>query len=213
MERMKEFLKHFKDHGVPGFLSVSRQGPKNHHYYILIFANRAATEAYVNSSTFGGLITIGPVSYIVLLASKFAVLTTADARDCVLNDRGGPEGCGLPSLTDAVALTADLLEGNFHFDKAADVKLIVRSSAQFDNSSNTSVQGANISWYPAVLGVEAPEAARTLPYIMKVPGSTRQMRGKQVATFLLLKHLCFRCAACDKLGHEALAPTCTLSPT
>ena len=147
------------------------------------------------------------------LGAKHVILSTAEARDVVVNDKGGPSSLGHVALVDSLTVTNDLLETNYTFEKVADVKMVVRGPTQFQQETYNVTQAAMISWYPVEPGMTAEVASSRLPYIMKVPGTVRQQRGKEVATFLFLKHMCLKCDACDKIGHSALAPTCGLSPT
>ena len=210
---MKEVTKFCKERNVPGLLNITKLGTRNDVILMLLFTNRETCENFVNTYTFSGLLSIQPVKYTALLGAPHASMTTADARDVEINERGGPAGFGYPAYsTDVATVVAELIDEHFTWSDHSDVKAIFRSPAQFDSSTNVT-QGASIFWYAAKPGVNASDAALNQPYIMKLPGTTRMQRGKKMATFFILKHFNLSCTVCNKIGHAAMAPICKESPT
>ena len=63
-------------------------------------------------------------------------MTAADARDILINERGGPDGFGFPAYaTDVTTIMTELLDDHFTYSNHADVKASFRGPAQYDSSS------------------------------------------------------------------------------
>ena len=211
--RSAELKKHMKTNKVKGFLDCVRQGMRNDTHLIVVFTDQEKAEAYVNDSTFAGYITIGPVDYRVSVAAKWVTLSTAEARYIPLNDLGGPSNFGFIAPVDSLVIAKEMLDDNHVWKREADIKCLLRGTASFLWTPASTTMSAQISWYPVIPGVTSEIAASKLPYIMKQRGSECVLRGKDVALFLIFKHMNLSCTACHEMGHTVNAPTCYQSAT
>jgi uncharacterized membrane protein YgcG len=198
--------------GVPGVISVVKQGIRDVPEFRVTFTNRMLGETALDHLSTEGFIVCGDTKYTPLYGAKHANLVSYDVRDCPFDANDNPTSMGFAAPDfDAVALLRDYVTTDRAWTRNLEVKFTTPGPAQFNGTLNiaTSVM---VFCYAKRIGVDGADAVRQLDTFIRIEDTKRIVRGVEKQTFLVAKFHNQVCALCGKVGHIEDSVLCFDNP-
>ena len=125
--------------GIPGVISVVKQGIRDVPEFRVTFTNRMLGETALDHLSTEGFIVCGDTKYTPLYGAKHANLVSYDVRDCPFDANDNPTSMGFAAPDfDAVALLRDYVTTDHAWTRNLEVKFTTPGPAQYDGTLNVS---------------------------------------------------------------------------